>query len=389
MRTQPLNPNHQGRQLHNQSHLNRTKPAPEVSYLWTLSGLALLAACGGGGGGGGGISAIGGIPTTPTNPGSGRLLVTGGGQNIPLVGYGVPEHNTNAVTAAPGGVSYGGSGRTVYGNAGGSVNNPVAGSNANSGKGTAIQGTYGTLYLEAFDASFNIFSYAEFTYELNNNHARLDTLDAGETITDVFFFSTGAGGPTARHTVTIGGINEPQSAPEFGSASADMADTSPTAPTLRHGTDPATDGTITIGEDSLHAADMGVLVVGDPDTPVTSLSIKAAVTSGSAEPATAGADSLDYVPLSGEVDGAYGVFTVGAPDPATGELRVAYILDSSGEGHDAVQALDDGESLFEKLTLSACDGAEESAPVILLVIIEGADEVPPTEDDYTQPADIV
>ena len=127
-------------------------------------------------------------------------------------------------------------------------------------------------------------------------------------------------------------------------------------------------------------------MLADPGTPLASLSIKAAITSGAAEPVPAGVNALDNVAANGEVDGAYGVFTVGAPDPATGELRVAYTLDSSGEGHDAVQSLDDGESLFEKLTLSVCDGAEERAPITLLVVIEGADEGSPNPADNDHPA---
>ncbi|MEN8135789.1 MAG: VCBS domain-containing protein, partial [Thermodesulfobacteriota bacterium] len=152
------------------------------------------------------------------------------------------------------------------------------------------------------------------TYNLNNNHAFVQALDVGESLSDTYTF-TASDGSTQTVTVTIDGAED---APVLGGVIL---------------------GTVT--EDGALSTN-GTLTISDVDTSDNPVSFND-------EAATAG-------------DNGYGTFEI------TGNTWT-YNLNNS---HASVQALDVGESLSDTYTFTASDGSTQS----VTVTIDGAEDAP-------------
>jgi VCBS repeat-containing protein len=152
------------------------------------------------------------------------------------------------------------------------------------------------------------------TYTLNNGHASVQALDAGESLNDTYTF-TASDGSTQTVTVTINGNED---APVIGGVATGTV---------------AEDGTLT-ASDTLTITD-----VDSSDNPVS---------------------FNDVVATLG--DNGYGNFEI------TGNTWT-YTLNN---GHASVQALDAGESLTDAYTFTASDGSTQT----VTVTINGSEDTP-------------
>nr|MDJ0741089.1 VCBS domain-containing protein [Gammaproteobacteria bacterium] len=191
----------------------------------------------------------------------------------------------------------------------------------------------GTLSISDVDTSDNPVSYPDvgatagdngfgtfeitgntWTYNLNNGHAAVQALDAGESLTDTYTF-TASDGSTQLVTVTINGAED---APVLGGTT-----------------------TGTVAEDGALTAN-GTLSISDVDSSDNPISFPD-------EASTLG-------------DNGYGSFAL------TGGTWT-YTLNN---GHATVQALDAGESLSDTHTFTASDGSTQA----VTVTINGAEDAP-------------
>ena len=249
---------------------------------------------------------------------------------------------------------------------------------ANSNKGAAIAGTYGTLYLKA--------DYT-WTYELHDESmpegAALQALTSASRVQDMFLVRVD-GDATTQTSITIN---------VTGSDETDRPPPTPPPPTrgainIIYQHNKLIDGLARVGEDDgptpsdPSPATSGDFFYTDSNGEFLSpldfftmpLSIKVGVTSGTTEPAAA--TSLRTSPRGenpADIEGDYGIFSFESnfgldwkysPKTATQD-QTAY---------DTVQALNTGQFLYEKLVVVANNGTEDSAPIEVLVTIVGHTE---------------
>jgi VCBS repeat-containing protein len=156
------------------------------------------------------------------------------------------------------------------------------------------------------------------TYTLNNGHASVQALDAGETLIDTYTF-TASDGSTQTVTVTINGSED---APVIGGVATGTV---------------AEDGTLTASD---------TLTITDADASDNPVSFN------------------DVAATLG--DNGYGNFEI------TGNTWT-YTLNN---GHAAVQALDAGETLTDTYTFTASDGSTQT----VTVTINGAEDMPTVDN---------
>ena len=196
---------------------------------------------------------------------------------------------------------------------------------------TDVTGSYGTLDWNA-DGTYS--------YTLNNANPAVQSLAAGETLTDSFTYtiSDGNGGTdTATLIITINGSND--------------------GPT-------AVDDSNSVTEDSAPNPVSGGLLANDSD-PDTSDSLSVAEIDGVTDPAT-------------DVTGSYGVLDWNT------DGTYSYTLDNSNL---AVHALADGETLTESFTYSISDGNGGTDIATLTITINGTNDGPAAVDDANSVAE--
>ena len=190
---------------------------------------------------------------------------------------------------------------------------------------TNINGSYGTL-------DWN--TDGTYSYVLNNANSTVQSLAAGETLTDSFTYtiSDGNGGTdTATLIITVNGTND-------GPAAVDDANS--------------------VTEDTTPNPVSGDLLTNDSD-PDTNDSLTVTEVDGVTDPATDIAGS--YGTLDWNTDGTY-----------------SYTLDNSNL---AVHALADGETLTESFTYSISDGNGGTDTATLTITINGTNDGPSAVDD--------
>ncbi|RBP46029.1 VCBS repeat-containing protein [Roseimicrobium gellanilyticum] len=203
--------------------------------------------------------------------------------------------------------------------------------------GNAVLGTHGTLTLNG-NGTYN--------YVLNNGSAAVQTLDDGETLTDVFNYTAtdGTASAGATLTITIFGTNDaPVANADTNWAKEDVSDASGNVlQTLAHA-----------GAPSGSFSD-----IADTDVDIESLTVSAVNGSGAN--------------VGSAVAGTYGTLTLGASG------AYSYILN---DAHASVQALDDGETLTDVFTYTATDGTANSASANLTITIFGTNDAPVANAD--------
>ena len=159
----------------------------------------------------------------------------------------------------------------------------------------------------------------------------------------------------------------------------------------RSSTDRAFDLKASISEDSTSMVG-GDLFTRDVDLWARFLEFRLGVTSGNTEPAAANVSGVASVDVdtgnNGVVMGEYGVFDLThftRSSGSDGRLAWTYRLKTQAEdstAYNTVQALNDGQSLYEKLTIVANNnGRGDGVPFELLVEITGAAEPSGSPDE--------
>ena len=283
---------------------------------------------------------------------------------------------------------------------------------------TDASGSYGTLTLNA-DGSY--------TYTLNNNLYAVQSLGAGETLTDTFTYTvTDSHGAIGSNTLTVT-INGTNDAPTVAAAIASVAEDAQTTATgtlptpldmdthdsvsflAQNGT-PGTYGTLTLNADGSYAYALDntsptvqglgvgetltdtftytvtdnhgatasntltVTIHGTNDAPTVaaaaaSVTEDTQITTSGTLPTPQDTDTHDtvsFVAQSG-TPGTYGTFTLKADGSYT------YVLNNSLP---AIQTLGVGETLTDTITYTVSDGHGGTASNTLTVTINGANDAP-------------
>jgi len=203
----------------------------------------------------------------------------------------------------------------------------VLGNDSDPDSGTALSVAHAGTYAGNF-GTLSLQSDGSYTYELANDSTRVQSLRAGQTVSDVFAYVAGDGMAQApgRLTVRIAGANDPSQ------AFADSA-------TVQEDLTPVATGNVLINDQD---PDLGVLLtVTNPGT---------------------------YV-------GAHGTLTL------TAQGRYTYTLDNA-----AAQPLDDEDVLTEVFTYTAGDGATESSSTLTVTIL-GLNDRPGAVADFADVAE--
>ena len=198
---------------------------------------------------------------------------------------------------------------------------------------TNINGSYGTL-------DWN--TDGTYSYVLNNANSTVQSLAAGETLTDSFTYtiSDGIGGTdTATLIITINGTND-------GPAAVDDANS--------------------VTEDTTPNPVSGDLLANDSD-PDTSDSLSVAEIDGVSDPGT-------------DIAGSYGILDWNS------DGTYSYTLDNSNL---AVHALADGETLTDSFTYTIDDGNGGTDTATLTININGTNDGPTAVDDTNSVAEDV
>ena len=153
-------------------------------------------------------------------------------------------------------------------------------------------------------------------------------------------------------------------------------------PVVYYTTSNAADGNGTIDEDDTGTNPSGSFdffdfdsneTIGGPDYAMISFKADA---DGATTAAGIAAATLVAVPTNMMVVGTYGTFTLARTNPTTagdyGKLTWEYDVD---EANTTVQALNDGGTLYEQLTLVASEGTDDSAAVTALIEITGVTDM--------------
>ncbi len=255
------------------------------------------------------------------------------------------------------------------------------------------------------------------TYSLNNGHAAVQALDQGETLSDTFTF-TASDGTQQQVTVTIAGAEDaPVVAGAFsgnvaedgqltatgglsisdvdGSDSPSFADVATSTGANGYGTFALVNGTWTYSLNNSHAAvqalDQGetlsdtftftasdgtqqqvtVTIAGAEDAPVVAGAFSGNVAEDGQLTATGGL-SISDVDSSDSPSFADVATSAGANGYGTFALVNGTWTYSLNNGHAAVQALDQGETLSDTFTFTASDGTQQQ----VTVTIAGAEDAP-------------
>ena len=260
------------------------------------------------------------------------------------------------------------------------------------------------------------------TYSLNNGHAAVQALDQGETLSDTFTF-TASDGTQQQVTVTIAGAEDaPVVAGAFSgnvaedgqltatgglsisdvdsSDSPSFADVATSAGANGYGTFALVNGTWTYSLNNSHAAvqalDQGetlsdtftftasdgtqqqvtVTIAGAEDAPVVAGAFSGNVAEDGQLTATGGL-SISDVDASDSPSFADVATSTGANGYGTFALVNGTWTYSLNNGHAAVQALDQGETLSDTFTFTASDGTQQQ----VTVTIAGAEDAPVVVDE--------
>ena len=211
-------------------------------------------------------------------------------------------------------------------------------SSTNYSNGQSIVGTYGTLTIGA-----------DGTYTYTADQSAADTLDASDTVTDVFTYtlSDGTVTTTATITITVTGVNDaPTAVNDTGSVNEDA--------------------TVTVS-----SAASGVIQDNDSDadaddTTSSLVLTHIAPTGGSNSSVSSGTTHSNGT----SVTGTYGTLTIGANGTYT------YVADQS-----AADDLDASDTATDSFTYTVSDGNGGTSTATIIITVTGVNDAPTASDN--------
>jgi VCBS repeat-containing protein len=244
-----------------------------------------------------------------------------------------------------------------------------------------VDGAYGIFTVTrevsgAMTATYRLFTQAENADAYNAVQALNDNFTLTDTLRVFARDDDAAESRALTYTVTIDGAND-AAPPVAGNTAPTITYTGSSAATATIGEDAVDDtNTSSVDEGSTTAVTFSI-ADADATDPVDGLTVRALASGGATAPATPGYPATGFTavahPASGmttqTVMGMYGVFTV--TRDTSGAMTASYDVD---ETDTTVQALNTGDSLFDKLVVFAHDGDDPSTALTYTVEIEGADE---------------